>query len=127
MQQFRDPLIGGASQDQILLLQIVLGGEVQIDGRRLHHRAHPPPDLCQGPVPAGDAVKGIGAGRGGLQAADEPDEGGFACAVPAYQAVDGALGHVHAQAVQGFEMAVVLAQRLRCQNIVHREVTSVSL
>ena len=119
LQKLRDAVVAGHAQHPELLLQIVLGGEVQVDGGRLHHRAHAAADLGDLLPGAVRAVEEITARRGGLQAADHPDQGGFTCPVPAHKAVNTALGHVHGEVVQGLEVFIVLAQPLGGQYIFH--------
>ena len=96
------------AEDAVLLPEILPRAHVEIDARRLHHRAHAAagePDVAAGELPAVDAVS---AGCGPLKPADEADERGLARAVAAHDAVDGALRYVHAQPAESPGLAVAL-------------------
>ena len=119
LQKLRDAVEGGQSQNEILLAQVVLSGHIQIDGGGLHHRAHPAAGPDDVSVTVFGAVQGKTAGGGLLQSADQADQGCLARAVAAHKAVDGALGNVHGQTAQGFEVAVLLSEILGGQNVFH--------
>ena len=120
LKELWDAGIGGKSQGTVLHLEIFLGAEIEIDGRRLHHGAHPAAGGDDGAVSVGDAVDGILPGGGRLQAADQADEGGLAGAVFAHQAVNGATGHVDGEAAQCLEALVLLAQACSGKYIVQK-------
>ena len=70
LQQFRDPVIGRLPQNPVLVLHVISGCHIQIDGRGFHHRAHPTAgfsDLC---VRILDAVDLIASAGGELQSRD---------------------------------------------------------
>ena len=107
LQQVGKVLIRGQAQNLGLQFQIMDGGQVLIDGGGLHHRPHPPPDLLDGGVPKWGAVQGVVPGGGGLQPAEDTNQGGFSRPIPAHQAVNGPFGHLHGEVLQGVGVAVL--------------------
>ena len=95
LQQFRDPVIGRLPQNPVLVLHVISGCHIQIDGRGFHHRAHPAAgfsDLC---VRILNAVDLIASNRGELQACDQPDQGRLSGTVFAHKSIDGPFRHMH--------------------------------
>ena len=116
VEQFWDPLLRGQAQQAVLEFQIIRSGEVQIHRGGLHHRPHPAAGLVDLRRGVRHPVEGVVPRCGGLQAADQTDEGGFPRPVLPHEPVDGPLGHMHGQ---GLGLSVGLGQALGGQGIVH--------
>ena len=94
-----------------VVLQILPGGEVWVEGGNLHHGAGAAAGAVQSGV-GGLPKQGDLAGGGNTLAGDQADEGSFARAVSAYQAKDLALLYRDAGPVQGQGVAVAPGQLL---------------
>lgn len=99
---------GDAPLDAVVL-QILFGGEIGVEGGGLHHDAGAAPRPVQGGG-GGGAEEGQLSGGGPGLAGDQPDQGGLARAVPAHQAEDLPLFHRQAGPVQGQGPAIPAGQ-----------------
>ena len=118
-QQLRDAVRRGNAQHQILLADIFLRRHIQIDGRRFHHCAHSASRTLNFYICVLCAIQGNAAARRLLQAADEADECGLACAVSADEAIDRAFRDVHVQPVQRRESTVALGEPIGFKHVFH--------
>ena len=119
MQQFCNTVRRGHPQHQILLADIFLRRHIQIDGRRFHHGPHPAAAAADPVVRVLHAVKRKAAARRLLQAADETDECGLACAVSADEAVNAPFRDVHIQPVQRCKIMVALGEPIGFKHVFH--------
>ena len=118
-QQLRNALSGGHSQHKILLAEVFLRRHVRVGGGRFHHGAHSAAAAADPRVRVPDTVKREAAACRLLQAADQADQRGLACAIPPHKAIDRPLRDTHGKAVQRGKTPVTLGQGAGFQHIFH--------